>query len=108
MRFPTPFRKDLKALKAKRKNKYKPTATPSTTIFRKGSTCRDDFAGPTSLDHKIHELKGEDSGLLTPLAASPALKSEDSLGDFKDVSFFCCLLSSSLLFELFFFFVSWL
>lgn len=45
VRFPTPFRKDMKALKAKRKKgKYKPEATPSTTIFRKGSaSSRDDL-----------------------------------------------------------------
>ena len=43
MRFPTPFRKDMKALKKKSKGKYKPNATPSTTIFRKGNSSQDDL-----------------------------------------------------------------
>ena len=43
MRFPTPFRKDMKALKKKAKGKYKPHATPSTTIFRKGNSSQDDL-----------------------------------------------------------------
>ena len=43
VRFPTPFRKDMKALKKKSKGKYKPNATPSTTIFRKGNSSQDDL-----------------------------------------------------------------
>lgn len=43
VRFPTPFRKDMKALKKKSKGKYKPHATPSTTIFRKGNSSQDDL-----------------------------------------------------------------
>ena len=47
----------MKALKAKRKKgKYKPKATPSTTIFRKGSaSSRDDLTAATSTD--IDEVK---------------------------------------------------
>ena len=43
VRFPTPFRKDMKVLKKKSKGKYKPNATPSTTIFRKGNSSQDDL-----------------------------------------------------------------
>lgn len=69
VRFPTPFRKDMKALKAKRKKgKYKPEATPSTTIFRKGSaSSRDDL---TALSINASE-NGPEEGLQ---------KSQDSLG----------------------------
>ena len=87
VRFPTPFRKDMKALKAKRKKgKYKPEATPSTTIFRKGSaSSRDD----------LNALAGNSTEAATPQEDGPApikdapasiKKSQDSLGDFKDVS----------------------
>ena len=75
VRFPTPFRKDMKALKAKRtkKSKYKPDAEPSTTIFRKGSSSQDDLTllsvTSTSTDQISHEKQ----------------QSVDSLGDFKDV-----------------------
>ena len=33
----------MKALKKKSKGKYKPHATPSTTIFRKGNSSQDDL-----------------------------------------------------------------
>ena len=33
----------MKALKKKSKGKYKPNATPSTTIFRKGNSSQDDL-----------------------------------------------------------------
>ena len=35
VRFPTPFRRDMNK-KKKKLNKYKPGATPTTTIFKKG------------------------------------------------------------------------
>ena len=79
VRFPTPFRKDMKALKAKRKKgKYKPEAQPSTTIFRKGSaSSRDDLL--TLSTEPSNGNSRED-------ASSPMKKSQESLGDFNDVS----------------------
>lgn len=78
VRFPTPFRKDLKALKAKRKKgKYKPEATPSTTIFRKGSaSSKDDLA--------LLSVSAEASNPVED--KSELRKSQESLGDFRDVS----------------------
>ena len=77
VRFPTPFRKDMKALKAKRK-KYKPEATPSTTIFRKGSV--------SSKDDLLVSVNAEVSSPPEDTAAADLKKSQDSLGDFRDVS----------------------
>ena len=37
VRFPTPFRRDMKN-KKKKLTKYKPDAIPSTTIFKKGTS----------------------------------------------------------------------
>lgn len=64
----------MKALKAKRKKgKYKPQATPSTTIFRKGSaSSKDDL---TLLS--VNSTETTEDGLK---------KSHDSLGDFSEVS----------------------
>ncbi len=66
----------MKALKAKRakKSKYKPDAEPSTTIFRKGSSSKDDLTllsitSDASLDQLSHEKQ----------------QSIDSLGDFTEV-----------------------
>ena len=65
----------MKALKAKRKKgKYKPEATPSTTIFRKGSaSSRDDL---TLLSVNASETSHSDE----------LKKSHESLGGFGDVS----------------------
>lgn len=78
VRFPTPFRKDLKAMKAKRKKgKYKPQAIPSTTIFRKGSaSSRDDLTF----------LSVSNTEVSTSLDDAPLRGSQDGLGDFSDVS----------------------
>ena len=88
VRFPTPFRKDLKTIKAKRKKgKYKPKATPSTTIFRKGSSCKDDFVGPTHFTNSVSTDLDNPVGLKTPLDNGPLPSSTEignsleSLGD---------------------------
>lgn len=64
----------MKALKAKRKKgKYKPQATPSTTIFHKGgASSKDDL---TLLSVNASETTPEDLNA-----------SHDSLGDFREVS----------------------
>lgn len=69
----------MKALKAKRKksSKYKPEATPSTTIFRKGSVASKDDLTALSVSVEPSSPPQEDPGLG---------KSHDSLGDFRDVS----------------------
>jgi hypothetical protein len=63
----------MKALKAKRKKgKYKPKATPSTTIFRKGSaSSRDDLTNSADIPPLADEVK----------------KSRDSL---REVSLWVC------------------
>ncbi|CAI8037712.1 Leucine-rich repeat-containing protein 1 [Geodia barretti] len=62
VRFPTPFRRDMNK-KKKRMNKYKPGATPTTTIFKKGSS-QDDLL--SSLSSSTHEASPE---------SNPAIKS---------------------------------
>ncbi len=63
MRFPTPFRKDLKA----KRKKYKPQAIPSTTIFRKGS------------------VSSKDDLTLSAADQEQASKAQDSVWDAKNV-----------------------
>lgn len=66
----------MKALKAKRakKSKYKPDAEPSTTIFRKGSSSKDDLT-----------LLSITSELSSDQISHEKQQSVDSLGDFKEV-----------------------
>lgn len=71
----------MKALKAKRKKgKYKPQATPATTIFHKGSfSSKDDLTLLSVTSAEVSSPQEENP--------STALnKSQDSLGDFRDVS----------------------
>lgn len=75
----------MKALKAKRrKGKYKPEATPSTTIFRKGSaSSKDDLnLSNASSNNLTADSQGEQEMLK---------KSQDSLGNFNDVSGWACM-----------------
>jgi protein scribble len=55
VRFPTPFRRDMNK-KKKKLNKYKPGATPTTTIFKKGSS-QDDLL--SSISSSTHEASPE-------------------------------------------------
>jgi protein scribble len=67
VRFPTPFRRDMNK-KKKKLTKYKPGATPTTTIFKKGSS-QDDLL--SSLSSSTHEA--------SPEASPPTKMSMDSI-----------------------------
>ena len=79
MRFPTPFRKDLKA----KRKKYKPEAIPSTTIFRKGSvSSKDDLTlhavGPSDLDATLSSARKQQEDVRQGVGVSSSSSSSSS------------------------------
>ena len=77
----------MKAMKAKRKKmkgKHKPDATPSTTIFRKGSSSQDDLT-LLSVNSSSYNPYQDDT-LTLPKRGEERKKSAESLGGFDDVS----------------------